>query len=302
MSTVPYFQSKIIADKTWMISYAFSAPEASNLMCYLLEGDEYALLIDTMMGWGDLKGYCESLTSLPIKVVNTHFHLDHTGGNFQFEDCYLHPLDIEMFFIGLGKTQAQVMESALGASLDVYKDQIRLEDFVDEKPIKVYPIDDGDIFDMGNRIVRVVHVGGHSAGSIALIDDKTRFCFTGDCCNGNTLLQLGNALPVASYMKSLLHFKKFQNDFDICYGGHQILEPSIIDEAIELVAKVIARTDDCTPYPGMRGKMAIYAAKRKENSFQRADGKQFNLCYNPDRINEEAPAPRRITNAPKSVF
>lgn len=63
---------------------------------YLVEGKEKALLIDTGTGVADVRRCVDSLTSLPILVVNTHGHPDHAGGNFQFDSVFAHPGDWEM--------------------------------------------------------------------------------------------------------------------------------------------------------------------------------------------------------------
>ena len=51
---------------------------------YLIEGKTSAVLLDTGMGIGNLKRLISRLTSLPIIVVNSHTHMDHTGNNWQF--------------------------------------------------------------------------------------------------------------------------------------------------------------------------------------------------------------------------
>ncbi|MBR4224409.1 MAG: hypothetical protein IKR73_06330 [Oscillospiraceae bacterium] len=71
---VPYFKNEKIADRSYMISNAFTP--STPALCYLITGDDYALLIDTIMGWGDLKAYCESITDKPIRVINIHAHFD----------------------------------------------------------------------------------------------------------------------------------------------------------------------------------------------------------------------------------
>ncbi len=47
---------------------------------WLVEGREKALLVDTGLGLGDLRGEVEALTDKPVVVVNTHGHGDHSGG------------------------------------------------------------------------------------------------------------------------------------------------------------------------------------------------------------------------------
>ena len=77
------------------------------------------------------------------------------------------------------------------------------------------------------------------------------------------------------------------------YGGHEIFDPGIIDEAIETVAKVIAGTDDKYPAAGMLGTPVLYAAARNADN-SRADGKRFNMSYLPDRIIDKEPAGQSI--------
>lgn len=281
--SVPYFRNEEIVPGTFMITNDFLKPGALNAFCYLIVGENYALLIDTMVGYGDLKAYCESLTDKPIKLVNTHYHLDHTGGNYQFDLCFIHPDDIALFYEAPFKTQEEVFSMMKANAREEYLDELSIDQVTEQKAMKVFPVTDGDIFDLGDREIEVIEVGGHTPGSIVLIDHKTRICFSGDACNSNTLLGFGSSLPIEAYLNNLLYFKKFTDEFDILYGGHQILTPEVIDEGIELCGKIIAGTDDKEQRESL-GRMTFYGAKHVENGFQRADGKSFNISYNPENI------------------
>ena len=61
---------------------------------YLVTGTDKALVIDTMYGQEDLKEAVKTLTDLPLMLVNTHGHFDHTYGNLYFDKAYIHPADI----------------------------------------------------------------------------------------------------------------------------------------------------------------------------------------------------------------
>ena len=283
MAGIMYFCSEEIAPKSWMIK---NVGESTPAICYLVEGRDYALLIDSIIGIGNLKAFCETLTDKPIKLVNTHAHSDHVGGNFHFDHCYMHPRDIEFFQSScVGITKDQVFEVAKNMAPEEYREKMVLDDnFADWKPMKVFLVNDGDVFDLGDRKIEVVYVGGHTAGSIVLIDHKTRIAYAGDACNGNTLLEFENSLPVVSYMKNLLHLKEHQSEFDMMYGGHEVFDASILDEAIETVAKVIAGTDDKYEKTGMMGTSVFYAAAKIENGYARVDGKRFNMSYVPTNV------------------
>jgi len=283
MAEITYFCSEEIAPKSWMIK---NVGESTPAICYLVEGRDYALLIDSIIGIGNLKAFCETLTDKPIKLVNTHAHSDHVGGNFHFDHCYMHPLDVGFFQTScVGISKEQVFEFAKNVAPEEFREKMIPDDnFADWKPMKVFLVNDGDVFDLGDRKIEVVYVGGHTAGSIVLIDHKTRIAYAGDACNGNTLLEFENSLPVVSYMKNLLHLKEHQSEFDMMYGGHEVFDASILDEAIETVAKVIAGTDDKYEKTGMMGTPVFYAAAKIENGYARVDGKRFNVSYVPTNV------------------
>lgn len=291
---VPYFAAEQIAESTWMIRSAFTADTPS--LCYLLEGRDYALLIDTMMGWGNLKAFCETLTDLPVRLVNTHVHPDHTGGNFHFDLCYMHYRDIPYFQQSLGYSRQEVFEQARAEALPEYLERMVMDDnFRDALPMRVFPLCDGDVFDLGGRIIRVLECPGHTPGSIVLLDPVVRLAYTGDACNGNTLLEFANSMPVSVYMQSLLQLRTHLGEFDRMYGGHEIFGADLVDEAIETVAKVLAGTDDRVETEGMFGQPVRYAARRVENGYARVDGKHFNMSYVPERVWGSFPEKQRIT-------
>lgn len=64
---------------------------------YLVAGEEKAALIDTGMGFPGLRQLVERLTDKPVIVLNTHGHLDHIGGNDEFDYIYLHPDDLTVY-------------------------------------------------------------------------------------------------------------------------------------------------------------------------------------------------------------
>ena len=286
MGKMEYFKSELIADGSYKIENAFSDKLPFNVYCYLVVGEKYSLLIDSMFGFGDLKAYCETLTDKPVKLVNTHAHGDHFGGNYHFDSCYMHYRDIKFFLAVPEMSKAQIADGLKAFMGDGYKELIDADDgnFADVHNMKVYPVSDGDVFDLGGRKIEVVEVGGHTPGSVVLIDDKTRIAYAGDACNGNTLLDLDGCLTVSAYRENLIRLKSYQDRFDMMYGGHEIFDPTIIDEGIETAQRVIDGTDDKYIANGIMGTDTYYAAAKVEGGYERADGKRFNMTYIPDKI------------------
>lgn len=54
--------------------------------CYLLNGAERSLLIDTGLGICNIYNEVAKLTDRPVEAVATHIHWDHIGGHKYFPD------------------------------------------------------------------------------------------------------------------------------------------------------------------------------------------------------------------------
>lgn len=89
VNTTPKIEKQItqINENTWNISDYF----LDNY--YVAVGDEYAALIDTGAGIGNIVDDVRKITDKPIKVLLTHGHLDHLGGMYAFEEAYMHERD-----------------------------------------------------------------------------------------------------------------------------------------------------------------------------------------------------------------
>ena len=71
--------------------------EDGHVRFFLLEGREKALLIDTGMTAADAKEIAESLTDLPVVLLNTHADRDHIAGNKVFDETYMSPAEEENY-------------------------------------------------------------------------------------------------------------------------------------------------------------------------------------------------------------
>ncbi len=58
--------------------------------CYLINGTEQSLLIDTGLGICNIHDVIVKLTNQPVIAVATHIHWDHIGGHKYFPNFYAH--------------------------------------------------------------------------------------------------------------------------------------------------------------------------------------------------------------------
>ena len=277
MATSKFFSTKRIDDNTLMI-YGLAREN-----CYLVMGEQRALLIDTLTGAGNLRAFVREITDLPVFVVNTHGHLDHAGGNFDFESCFIHPSDINMVFSGIkGDNRMSFVRNSVVERGE--KDFLAQEDFAPIKPLITRPIYDGDVFDLGGRCIRTIAVPGHTQGSLVFLDEESGDCFIGDACNSNTLLLLDDSTSIEEYLEGLKHFEGFIGKVKNMYNGHEQrpIAPSALYEGIELCGEIIARTDDAIAVEFL-GRTGLLAKKRSAG-LVRADGKYMNIVYSEEKI------------------
>ena len=96
---------------TWLMPGVWRMDDFFSASCYLVEGKEKALLIDTGMGEGDLPALAASLTTLPVEVAITHPHLDHMHWIDCFSKVYLHEEDIPALQADPGKFPLALKDS-----------------------------------------------------------------------------------------------------------------------------------------------------------------------------------------------
>ena len=78
--------------------------------CYLLNGSERSLLIDTGLGICNIYDQVVRLTQKPVTAVATHIHWDHIGGHRYFPDFYAHEAELDWLHGGFPLSPAQIQD------------------------------------------------------------------------------------------------------------------------------------------------------------------------------------------------
>lgn len=170
----------------------FEINEFDGVSMFLIIGSERALLVDTGVGIGDLAGFLPRLTDKPVDVVVTHNHRDHAGNAPRFERIYMSVKDKEIAPIVRPWTSAPSRRQFAHRTLGMYPERAYpwtdedIVEFTPEQEPEVIGVEDGYVFDLGNRKEKVILVPGHTPGSLAILDDLTGCLLAGDCCNTTT--------------------------------------------------------------------------------------------------------------------
>lgn len=200
--------------------------------CTLVIGTEKALLFDTMCGLGNLSGLVESLTSLPLIVVNSHGHFDHVGGNHQFEEVYLNAQDWPAVINA--RDYLDIISKNMGHDIT----QTRPSYYMMER---VHSLEPGMTFELGGVTAEAVALPGHTAGSMGVMLRELRTLLVGDALSPQMCLFFPESLSLEVYRETLR--RVMEMDLDHWIQGHF---PKLFSR--DLLTKLW----DCTTLPGKK--------------------------------------------------
>jgi len=168
-----------------------------------VRGRDRDLVIDTGMGVASLTTEISDLLDRPVTAVATHGHGDHIGGHHEFDDVVVHPdeayllLDPPLDSLEpLEAWGAEALEGLAAQGLPITDPYfvsalpvgMALEGFRQRRVTALRPVIDGDTLDLGDRCFEVLHLPGHSPGSIGLWEASTGTLFSGDAIYDGPLL------------------------------------------------------------------------------------------------------------------
>jgi glyoxylase-like metal-dependent hydrolase (beta-lactamase superfamily II) len=215
-----------IAELVYRISEPFGAIEpragVTNVNMYLVIGQERAALIDSGMGIGDVRAEIHKITSLPCWVLNTHYHWDHIGANSLFTERAIHESEADLVTQepDLGSIRQAMRSPAARAVLPAS---------FDPTAYRVFPkaatrvLHDNDLIDLGGRVLRVLHVPGHSAGHVAYQDEASEMLFTGDTAYLGPMYACLEGSDPAALAHSVKRLAALRNVTTICPGHNDII-------------------------------------------------------------------------------
>lgn len=151
--------------------------------------------------------YLEDNNLKPIKLVNTHCHVDHVLGISKLIKKYSIPFEAN-------KKDEPVIEDAVNHG--------KVFGFnVVQPPFPTKYLNDGDEIKVGNSTLKVLEVPGHSEGSIALYSSEGNFVIVGDVLFKGTIGRTD--LPGGDYDQLINSIYKKLLVLDrstVVYSGH----------------------------------------------------------------------------------
>lgn len=202
---------------------------------WLIKGRDADLLIDTGLGVSSLKLYLADVLDKPLKVVATHVHFDHSGGCHEFDEVYIHQNEHHALCCG---NQQQILSTPdIGFVRDADFESIPYQGFAASSySVATCPqaqvIQHGDVIDLGNKAFEVLHLPGHSSGSVGLYNTKSLEFFSGDTVYDGELLDELEDSVISDYIASMEKLLKLETN-EVHPGHYQSFDRRRLHELVK---------------------------------------------------------------------
>ena len=198
-----------------------------------VRGRDRDLMIDTGMGVGSLREAAKNLLSKKVTAVATHTHIDHVGGHYEFDHTLVHELEAENLRHPHDRGTLRFAEIPADYVASLTRAGYELDgDLITALPYAGYDIDsygvkdsvvseivtEGDIVDLGDRHFEVLHLPGHSPGSIGLWEAASGTLFSGDAIYDGPLLDEIEGAEIDVYVRTMKRLRELP--VRVVHAGH----------------------------------------------------------------------------------
>lgn len=169
----------------------YSIEDGGFVRYFLLIGDEKAALIDSGATEKRALEIAKGITDKEIILINTHGDGDHTASTASFDEIHMHKDDY------------------YGCKIN--------EKYPNTKLVE---LNDNDVIDLGNRPLRVIHIPGHTYGSLAFLDINFRVLIAGDSVSKAHIFMFGETRSLNDYEMSLNKLISMSDEYDDVWASH----------------------------------------------------------------------------------
>lgn len=194
-----------------------------NESIYIVAGDSAAILIDAGTHIPGLKKIVEDIAGMPVTLVATHVHPDHTGSAVnEWDEIWINAAD-----------EVNTRQNLRGFS-----------------GTKRY-LTDGQVFNLGGRRIEVIFTPGHTPGSTTFVDPDAHYGFSGDAFGSTNLLV---STSLSTQAATCARMERFIRKYDIKffypghYYGNDVETPQRVSDVRKICEGILDGTE--TPVRG----------------------------------------------------
>lgn len=243
------YSHELVSPSLYLIHELYYVSEnCANIWFIQSDNGPLDILIDSGLGVHNIKQYLlDTNLLLPerkVVAIATHIHFDHSGGLHYFDDVAIHRDEADILVNG----------DQCGTLTWLSNEEIAVPPF-DEWSARSYivkpahvtrKLEEGSILESGDIKLEVLHLPGHSRGSIALFESKKGWIFSGDVLYSGPLLDWlpeSNLNDYQMSMQRLIDLTR-KSVFTLVLPGHgPILQT---DEALQIMQDYIQNSNRIT--------------------------------------------------------
>ncbi|MBI1220081.1 MAG: MBL fold metallo-hydrolase [Rhodobacteraceae bacterium] len=187
---------------------------------YTVTGRDRDLQVDFGVGVAPLAAALP-LSGRPVLAVATHAHVDHVGGFHEFAARAGHAAEAASFAAmdEPGTLQSWFGQERAGPSLArLPSPSFRLADWALIPAPLTETLAEGGVIDLGDRRFAVLHLPGHSPGSIGLLDEAAGLLIAGDAIYQGGLVDDIPGADIGAYCATMERLRHL--DCALVLGGH----------------------------------------------------------------------------------
>ena len=229
-----WFERKRIDDDITLIWEPYVDP---LIRCNIwhVRGRDRDMLIDTGLGIASLRNASQDIFDKRLMAVATHTHFDHIGGMHEFDERVVHQSEAAIMTDGSSPMMLRACDFSK-AELNELSDlgyPVERDELITAVPEAAFDIAahttkpapstwsvrEGDRIDLGNRNFEVMHLPGHSPGSIGLWEKATGTLFSGDAVYDGALLTNFPGANLDDYVHTMQRLRELP--VRVVHGGHE---------------------------------------------------------------------------------
>lgn len=261
--------------------------EPGHVSCWLVEGGERSVLIDTGLGLQSVREAIAAVAPGPVVAVNSHADFDHVGGNGEFEERLIHAAGEARLADGVPRATLEAYDRAARGIRGDWEalaaaDRAGFHLLGPDEVVRPWPppgaelarwriepppptglLQDGDELDLGGRTLRVIHTPGHAPDHVCLLDERAGILFAQDqAYYGPHLLYFDHSDPGVWARSARRLADEVASQIRVVYAAHCLrpaLPPRILRELADAGEQVASGEAALEPGEGLFGEPVLAA-------------------------------------------
>lgn len=218
--------------------HLYQIKDSLGVLSTLIIGKDKACVIDTCYGIYDLKAEIKKITDKDLIVINTHGHMDHASGNYQFEEVYIHEKDLELIKHHTSKTWRQKNINS-AKRMNVLPENFDEQNYLEKREGNLKFINYFDKFDLGEITCEILPLSGHTKGSIAVWIKEWKLLISSDGACPFVYMFFNESTTVEEYIESLENLLKYDfKEFLVGHGPKKLLPKSRMEEFLKVAKEI----------------------------------------------------------------